>query len=485
MRKTTFIGLTALGPEDSIFADGAAFTTRDRDEIDRGLKIGIKTHRHTGLAGLSNPSVVASAQVVASGGSIDSGLTVTVGYTLEDAEGGETMISPLVATSTPIPLDVPLNAPVAVANYTAGTLLTDTYTYAITFSDGEGGETPLGPSTLVTREPGFENAKIELSGLSAGMGEVGAEEWRLYRARGGGEFALIASGDESEDAFVDDGSVSPDCSTHPPTDNLNNTNQVSSLVVTLPSGLASGATFINLYATTTGSFDESSLLAQYPIASAGRSPVFRSLEFLDSQPPDVNRSYGGAPRIDPDSEIIDFHWKRPVAGSALLGSGEVGDVKLDKTTGQLYGVLSPKASAAVASDWSPLDAPRRAWASASLGSLASGASGTLALDAGFSAAHLLKLSTNKRMRVRVYGDEEARTADLSRPIGQDPKGDHGVQLDHANTVKASGAIVRITPIVHAANLDLTLKNRIYLTVDNFDATGQVVVAFLYLPLEVA
>ena len=82
MRKTTFAGLTALGPEDSIFTDGAAFTTRDRDEIDRGLKIGIKTHRHTGLPGLSDPTLAPSASIIASGGTIESGLTVTVGYTL-------------------------------------------------------------------------------------------------------------------------------------------------------------------------------------------------------------------------------------------------------------------------------------------------------------------------------------------------------------------------------------------------------------------
>jgi len=354
MRKTTFSGLTVLGPEDSIFADGAAFTTRDRDEIDRGLKIGIKTHRHTGLAGLVDPTKAPSAAIIASGGTIDSGVSITVGYTLEDAAGGETLISPLAVASTPVPLDVPLNAPVAVPNYTEGSLLIDSYTYGITYVDGEGGETPLGPTTLITRDPGFANAQMELSGLTTGLEEAGATGWRLFRARGGGEFVLLATGDGSEDTFTDDGSVSPDCDTHPPTDNVNTTNKINTLQVTIPSGLTSDATFINVYATTTGSFAESSLLAQYPIASAGAAPVFQSLEFLDSQPPDVNRSYGGADKIDPEDELLDFHWRRPVAGSGLLGSGSLGDVKLTTDTGELFGVLSPLASAAGPSEWTRL-----------------------------------------------------------------------------------------------------------------------------------
>jgi hypothetical protein len=354
MRKTVFAGLSVLGPEDSIYSDGAAFTTRDRDEIDRGMKIGIKTHRHTGKAGLSNPTLAPSASIIASGGTIDAGLSIMVGYTLEDGEGGETMISPLSVASTPVPIDVPLNAPEAEADYTAGNLLIDNYTYGITYIDAEGGETPLGPTVLVNRDPGFENARIKLKGLTKGLEAAGAVGWRLFRARGGGEFAFLASGTKSEDTFTDDGSVSPVCDTHPPTDNVNTTGKINTLQVAIPSGLASGASFINLYATINGDFGESSLLAQYPIASAGASPTFSALEFLDSQPPDVNRSYGGANMIDPDSEILDWHWRKPVAGSGLLGSGSLGDVKLVEGTGDLYAVLLPRASAAGPVEWTKL-----------------------------------------------------------------------------------------------------------------------------------
>ncbi len=341
MRKTKFAGLTVIGPEDSLFADGAAFTTRDRDEIDRGLKIGIKTHRHTGVDGLDDPVLAPSAAVIASGGMIGAGLSITVGYTLEDLEGGETLISPLSVVTTPVPMDVPLTAPEAEVDYSTGGLLTDNYTYGVTYIDGAGGETPLGPTTLVNRDPGFENAQIKLKGLSTGLEEAGAVGWRLYRARGGGVFALLKTGTISEDTFIDDGGTSPDCDTHPPTDNLNNTNKINILQVKLPKGgVIEDAAFINLYATTTGDFGESSLLATYPVASAGITDLFEKLEFLDSLPPDVNRSYGGAHKIDPDTELIDWHWKRPVASvgdlpDASEGS-EVGDIRLVLDENALY-----------------------------------------------------------------------------------------------------------------------------------------------------
>lgn len=352
MRKTPFIGLTVLDPEDSLFSDNAAFTTRDRDEIDRALKLGVKTHRHTGLAGLANPAEVASATVLASGGTIDSGLTITVGYSLEDSAGGETLISPLTIVSTPVPMDVPPNAPLAEVQYTEGELLVDTFAYALTYIDGEGGETPLGPSVIVTRDPGFEKAQIKLTGLTDGMEAAGAVGWRLYRARGAGVYVFLTSGDESEDEFVDDGSTSPDCDTHPPTDNVNTTNKINRLQVFLPSGSAfEDATFINLYATLSNDFGESSLLAQYPVASAGASPIFEALEFLDSQPPDVNRSYGGANQIDPDTELIDWHWKRPVekVGDLPVEGNEEGDIRAltDVETPTLYIFLN--------GEWQPLE----------------------------------------------------------------------------------------------------------------------------------
>jgi hypothetical protein len=336
MEKTPFIGLTILEPDESIYADNSAFISRDRREIDRALHIGVKTHRHDGLPGLSNPAVAPSGLVIPSGGTIPAGISLTLGYTLEDAFGGETLISPSTLVTTPIPLDSPQTAPTAVLDTTAGTLDVDTFTYAVTWSDGEGGETPLGPSTTISRDPGFANARIKLSGLNVGMAEAGAVEWRLYRARSGGTYVLLTTGTGA--TFNDDGSVAAQCDVNPPTFNVNTTGSINQLQFSIPTGSAIGqATWINLYASQAGDFAESCLLAQVPVGSAGASLIFPSLELLDAQPPDVNRSYGGANKIDPDTELLEWPWLRPVAKFAdLPAEAEHGDVRLVLETDTAY-----------------------------------------------------------------------------------------------------------------------------------------------------
>jgi hypothetical protein len=335
MQKTSFLGVSILGATDSIYDDNAAFINRDRLALDRAAEIGVKTHRHTGLAGLGNPQIAPSASVLASGGTIASDLIINVGYTVQDDQQGETELSPVVTVSTPSPLSVPQIAPSAALDYSAGTLLTNSYYYALTYIDGDGGETPLGPSVIAEREPGFANGRVLLTNLNVGMGAAAAVGWRLYRSIGGGLYGLLAAGDETEGEFIDDGSVSPECSIHPPGDTVNTTNQVNRLFVTLPE--VEDADFINLYATITGDFTGSSLLAQYPAASGGATVEFKSLDFLDSSPPDVNRSYGGAPKIDPDTELVDWHWKRPVATEGdLPEDAEPGDVRVVQDTNTLW-----------------------------------------------------------------------------------------------------------------------------------------------------
>lgn len=340
MRKTIFAGLTVLDPDESLFTDNGSFQGRDRDEIDRALQIGVKLHRHTGLPGLTDPNVAPSATVIPSGGTIDAGETISVGYTLEDGQGGETLLSPLSVTTTPSPMDIPIYAPSAVADYTGGELLVDTYFYAQTWIDSNGGETPLGPVATVERAPGYASGRIQLSQLGHGMASVGAVGWRLFRAKGGGEFELLTNGSVEDDTFTDDGTAAVNCDIHPPTDNENTTAQINTLKVQLPlGGVITPATFINLYASVTGDFAQSSLLAQYPVSSAGNAVYFPALSFLDSQPPDVNRSYGGANQIDPDTELLDWHWKRPVANAGALPSGAQGDVRLNTATGNFHLML--------------------------------------------------------------------------------------------------------------------------------------------------
>src|SRR5690606_19883667 len=189
MEKTQFAGLTILEPNESLFEDGGAFTNRDRRIIDRFLQLGAKTHRHTGLPGLTNPDTEMGASGVEGGGQIPAGVSFAVGYTLEDETGGETILSPVVNVSTPSPIDVPTLAPTLEITYASGNLLTDTYYYAYSYADGQGGETAVGPVAGIEREPGFPKAQVHISGLlgSGAMASAGASNWRLYRAVGGGD----------------------------------------------------------------------------------------------------------------------------------------------------------------------------------------------------------------------------------------------------------------------------------------------------------
>lgn len=348
MKKTLFAGLTVLEPGEGLATDNGAFVSADPQIEDRLLEIGAKTHRHTGLAGLSNPSGAPVASIVASGGALPSDLAISVGYTLEDSQGGETMLSPIAVVSTPGGLPEPPAAPSAQISHAAGQLAVNTYYYAASFVDGEGGETELGPAVSADRQPGFASGQIILTQLSFGMAAAGAAGWRLYRAIGGDSFDLLATG--TADEFIDDGTQAVSCDVHPPAGEQNTTIGNSSLLVTLPSAVA-GEMFINVYASVGGDFGGGSLLGQFPVASAGHIAVFRTLEFFDVSPPPVNLSIGGAHQIDPDTELLDWHWKRPVLASGALGSGVTGDVRLVEGTGQIYAVLLPSAVASGASEW--------------------------------------------------------------------------------------------------------------------------------------
>lgn len=302
MEKTQFAGLTKLEPGESLIEDDGSFIGRDRDLIDFFLERGAKTHRHTGASGLPDPDVAPSASVTPSGGTIPGELDLVIGYTLQDDSRGETTLSPTVTVTTPDRLPTPDTAPTVEVVYTDGNLTVDTYYYAVTHVDGDGGETPLGPAAIAQRQPGYANAKVELSDLDAGLADVGAAGWRLYRARSGGQFAYLASG--TGGTFTDDGSVSPVCDAQPPNDDFNTTNQVNKLTIDLPgSGAVGDASFINVYLSETGDFGGSTFLAQYPAASAGASVEFEELILFPGSPPDVSTSVGDPPKIDAVTEI--------------------------------------------------------------------------------------------------------------------------------------------------------------------------------------
>lgn len=330
MRKTPFAGLLVPEPGESINEDNGSFFT-DRDTIDHLLEVGAKTHRHNGLLGLANPIVGPGVAVIASGGTIPAEQSISVGYTFEDENSGETMLSGVTVVSTPAAIPPPGAAPSGAFGSAHGSLLVNTYFYVLTFTDGEGGETPFGAALQVERPPGFASGHIQLSNLEFGMEAAGATGWRLYRAIGGAAYGLLATGGLGDDSFDDDGSVGLDCSQHPPTD-ANTTAGINQLQITLPSGVPGNAAWINLYATVTGDFTGGSFLTRVPAASGGMTLTFSKLELGDDTPPDVNLSIGGAHQIDPDTELLDWHWKRPVKEISELptaGEGsEAGDTRL-------------------------------------------------------------------------------------------------------------------------------------------------------------
>lgn len=329
MRKTTFAGLTVLDAGESLAEDSGAFIGRDRDTIDHLLQVGAKTHRHSGLDGLLSPDIAPGAVITASAGTLAPDLAISVGYTLEDVDGGETLISPVTVVTTQPPLDGPPAAPSASAAYDGGGLEVDTYFYAQTFSDGAGGETALGPAVSVERQPGYASGQVKLSNLAFGVVAAGAAGWRLYRATGGGPFCLLATGGPVSNTFTDDGKQAIDCDVHPPPGDENTTLGVSTLLVTLPSTGLGSAAVINVYASVTGDFGGGSFLGQYPVASAGQVVPFSTLNLSPASPPSVNLSIGTAHQIDPDTELIDWHWKRPVADvGSLPGGATEGDVRM-------------------------------------------------------------------------------------------------------------------------------------------------------------
>lgn len=366
MKKTTFAGLTELDISESILEDNGAFTGRDRVTTDRFIQIGAKTHRHDGSEGIGNPTNAPSATVVASGGTLEAELSMSVGYTAQDDQRGETLLSPVSVVTTEGPLSAPVITPSAVVDYEAGSLVQDNYYYGITYVDSEGGETPLGPVAVAIRQPGYENARVLLSGLNANMEAAGATAWRLYRQRSGGVFAYLASGTVSE--YEDDGSVSPICDTNPPSDNFNTTNSINSLLITLPEAgdLPEETEFINVYLSQTGEFSGQTFLEQYPVSSAGATILFTALELEDQQPPDVNTSIGGAAKIDPDTELEDWPWKRAVKSFASLPEpAEHGDVRVVLDEDKAYEYTSENA-------WKPFSGGGGASSTGKIDVLASG-----------------------------------------------------------------------------------------------------------------
>jgi hypothetical protein len=159
---------------------------------------------------------------------------------------------------------------------------------------------------------------------------------------------------------VDYGIDPVDHAATPPLDS-SRTRATSSVNVTLPEVVGASAnvvlqdphaTAINLYLSLDGTFTSPALVAVFPLASAGATITLTDTFTEPGAPPEVATSIRGANKIDPDTELIDWHWKRPVTASANLPLGSAtasGDVRMVTSEGVPYTFT--------ASGWGPFPDP--------------------------------------------------------------------------------------------------------------------------------
>lgn len=402
--KTPFAGLTALSPNDNPNVDGGAVFGRNQDLIDYFLEIGAVTHRHDDHPALPAPIPAPAASAISGSGTIKSGIPIYLGYTLVDTDGGETLISSLTTITTRDPIQAPTSPITGVASYSSGALQADTFYYALTLTDGLGGETAIGPVLSIDRQPGSPFGSITMFGLASDLVSHGATGWRLYKSVGGQALGFLAAG--SGDAFVDDGSGCVDCGQAPP--NVNKTNSSNSIRVLVGSGASagasSGAAAFRLYASQDGTFSGPSLLGQYAPGSAATPLTFSSLNLLNGSPPDVATAIRGARRISID-ELGNNYWRSAVANFASLPAAQlVGEMRMALDTRTIY-ISYPGLGAAGGAGWQVLTTPGSGIAVGGAG-MASGYYGRTAISFTADGASVVSVSDlgGGSARVNIHSD---------------------------------------------------------------------------------
>lgn len=335
MYKTNFAGLTVLEPTDPLSTDDYSFQALDPLIVDRLLKLGARTHRHDAHAALTNP-IDAPVVIVNNIGTLPSSTDIGIAYTLVDSDGGETKPSPVTLITTEAPIQSPNAAPNYEVSPVGGHMLAGTYVYALTLTDGNG-ETPAGASFFVDIDPGTDTNEVTITGLADIVTATpGATGWRLYKSTSVGQLHFLAAGGVSLDDVVDDGLLCADCNTTPPTSNTTKTAQ--GLAVTIPATVTNGQQEIvgyRVYAAIGGNFGSQSFVEQRN--DFGTELDYQQIQVQPGGPPDVSTSIGGASKIDPDTELVGWSWKRPVANVAALPEpADEGDVRFSLDDGVLH-----------------------------------------------------------------------------------------------------------------------------------------------------
>lgn len=171
----------------------------------------------------------------------------------------------------------------------------------------------------------------------------------------------------------------------------------------------------------------------------------------------------------------------PAAGTYILSPVIDGSNLEDAPTSAIPMRVTNTGTSAAAITVSVLWLPRtvtapRNTADVTTASLATGATDDVSLDLAKTYL-LLKLTTDKPARVRIYATDAARTADASRPVGTDPDDNDAVMLEYVTTADALSAV--LSPLVKGASAETVPSTSIPVAVTNNGSTGTVTVTVVW------
>jgi hypothetical protein len=109
---------------------------------------------------------------------------------------------------------------------------------------------------------------------------------------------------------------------------------------------------------------------------------------------------------------------------------------------------------------------------------AAGESGSVTLALGY---RIMRVDTTRAARVRLYTTPAKRSADILRPVTDDPIGDHGCVVEILTTASVLG--VDTSPVPQGYSMETPPTSVIAWRVDNLDTAGPVGVTLVWQPQE--
>lgn len=263
MGKTTHFGLNSFGAEGRISDEGYKFSLKDRELMDAILfTLSNHDHRQVGTVGglaAPDPTSYPTLATSPSGGLLPAGITYYYKFSYLDVNGNETAASVASTVSTPSAIPAPVVQTLATAT-TGGTLIAGTYKYALSFYQTAGGETTAASISTVVVPAGTSTNTITIPLETL---PDGADSWKIYRKAPGDLEYWYLDNPVSGTTYVDDGSVSPDCTKRRPINN--STNSINTITISIPAAelpLDTRVTSWRIYRTDrAGSYPSNSLVA--------------------------------------------------------------------------------------------------------------------------------------------------------------------------------------------------------------------------------